>query len=148
MYNRLFLTLMVLVQALGISARNNVKVKVAEGILVGTDASGTKIFKGIPFAAPPIGDLRWREPQPVTAWKGERQAIDFGPNPMQEAIFGDMNFGTKSMSEDCLYLNVWTPAKTMKERLPVWLFPNRSAKSWWCLTLCKTPRGLALRPEA
>ena len=124
MYNRLFLTLMVLVQALGISAQNNVKVKVEEGILVGTDASGIKVFKGIPFAAPPIGDLRWREPQPVTAWKGERQAMDFGPNPMQEAIFGDMNFGTKSMSEDCLYLNVWTPAKTMKERLPVLIYFN------------------------
>ena len=115
---------MVLVQVLGISAQNNVKVKVEEGILVGTDASGIKIFKGIPFAAPPIGDLRWREPQPITVWKGERQAMDFGPNPMQEAIFGDMNFGTKSMSEDCLYLNVWTPAKTMKERLPVLIYFN------------------------
>lgn len=124
MYERFFMTLIVLLQALSISAQNNVKVKVAEGILVGTDASGIKIFKGIPFAAPPIGDLRWREPQPVAAWKGERLAKDFGPNPMQEPIFGDMNFGTKSMSEDCLYLNVWTPAKTMKERLPVLIYFN------------------------
>ena len=118
MNKRFFLSLASLFLALGLSSQNTVNVRVAEGTLAGTDSSGVKIFKGVPFAAPPVGNLRWREPQPVAAWQGVRKATQFGPNPMQEALFGDMNFGTKEMSEDCLYLNIWTPAKTMKEKLP------------------------------
>ena len=124
MNKRFFLSLASLFLALGLSSQNTVNVRVAEGTLAGTDSSGVKIFKGVPFAAPPVGNLRWREPQPVAAWQGVRKATQFGPNPMQEALFGDMNFGTKEMSEDCLYLNIWTPAKTMKEKLPVLIYFN------------------------
>ena len=100
------------------------QVKTAEGILEGKDLSGITVFKGVPFAAPPVGNLRWKAPQPVEKWEGVRKATEYGPNPMQEALFGDMNFGTKVNSEDCLYLNIWTPAKTMKEHLPVLIYFN------------------------
>ena len=100
------------------------QVKTAEGILEGKDLSGITIFKGVPFAAPPVGNLRWKAPQPVQKWEGVRKATEYGPNPMQEALFGDMNFGTKVNSEDCLYINIWTPAKTMKEHLPVLIYFN------------------------
>ena len=77
-----------------------------------------RAFLGIPFAAPPVGDLRWREPQPVAAWQGVRQATAFGARCMQGPIFDDMVF-RDAVSEDCLYLNVWTPARKHGERLPV-----------------------------
>ena len=99
---------------LSMSMMAQTQVKTAEGILEGKDLSGITIFKGVPFAAPPVGNLRWKAPQPVQKWEGVRKATEYGPNPMQEALFGDMNFGTKVNSEDCLYLNIWTPAKTMK----------------------------------
>ena len=109
---------------LSMSMMAQTQVKTAEGILEGKDLSGITIFKGVPFAAPPVGNLRWKAPQPVQKWKGVRKATEYGPNPMQEALFGDMNFGTKVNSEDCLYLNIWTPAKTMKEHLPVLIYFN------------------------
>jgi para-nitrobenzyl esterase len=100
------------------------RVKTANGIVEGTTDPGTGIraFKGIPFAAPPVGDLRWKEPQPVKSWEGARRADRFGPRAMQPPIFGDMNFRSDGMSEDCLYLNVWTPAKSDKDRLPVLVY--------------------------
>jgi para-nitrobenzyl esterase len=99
------------------------QVKVANGSLEGvTEKSGIRSFKGVPFAAPPVGDLRWREPQPSRNWQGVREADQFGPRAMQRAVFGDMNFRSNGMSEDCLYLNVWTPAKSNKERLPVLVY--------------------------
>ncbi|MBF9254049.1 carboxylesterase family protein [Pontibacter sp. 172403-2] len=97
--------------------------KTANGIVEGvTEKSGVKAFKGLPFAAPPVGDLRWQEPQPVKDWQGVRPAKQFGPRAMQQALFGDMNFRSDGMSEDCLYLNVWTPAKSEKEQLPVLVY--------------------------
>src|SRR5580700_1503073 len=92
----------------------------ANGIIEGTMDPGTGVrsFKGIPFAEPPVGDRRWREPQPVKNWAGVRPADRFGPRAMQPPIFGDMVFRSNGMSDDCLYLNVWTPAKSSKERLP------------------------------
>lgn len=74
------------------------------------------VYKGIPYAAPPVGDLRWRAPQPVKSWTGVRAANDFGPQCVGR------NFGfvpPAGISEDCLYLNVWTPAQVRGERLPV-----------------------------
>lgn len=100
------------------------RVKTSNGVVegAGRQASGVRIFRGIPFAQPPTGDLRWREPQPVKGWPGVRQAMKFGSRCTQQPIFGDMNFRSEGMSEDCLYLNVWTPAKSDKERLPVLVY--------------------------
>jgi para-nitrobenzyl esterase len=98
------------------------QVKTANGILQGVDESGIRTFKGIPFAAPPVNELRWREPQPVKNWQGVRMADKFGPRAMQRPVFGDMNFRSNGMSEDCLYLNVWTPARSGNERLPVLVY--------------------------
>lgn len=119
---KLFLSLAFLLPMMGTMAQT--QVKTTEGILEGKDLSGIKVFKGVPFAAPPVGNLRWKAPQPAKHWDGVREAKEYGPNPMQEPLFGDMNFGTKVNSEDCLYLNIWTPAKTMKEHLPVLIYFN------------------------
>ncbi len=83
-----------------------------------------RAFKGIPYAAPPVGSLRWQAPQPVVPWSGVRQATAFGPRAMQGRIFGDMVFHDQGPSEDCLYLNVWAPAKPAGDRLPVmvWIY--------------------------
>ena len=99
------------------------RVQTANGMLEGVNASGIKIFKGIPFARPPLGNLRWREPQPVENWAGVRKADKFGSRPMQiRASYSDMVFRSDSISEDCLYLNVWTPAKSPAARLPVLVY--------------------------
>jgi para-nitrobenzyl esterase len=98
-------------------------VKTANGVVAGvTEKSGIRAFRGIPFAAPPVGDLRWKPPQPVKDWEGVRRTDRFGPRALQRPIFGDMNFRSDGMSEDCLYLNVWTPAKSGDERLPVLVY--------------------------
>ena len=110
-----------------VTAQNNSKsaspvVTTANGAVKGmVEKTGVTIFKGIPFAAPPVGDGRWKEPQPVQNWKGILDGTQFGNNPMQYAVFGDMAFRSKGNSEDCLYLNVWTPS-TAKKRLPVLVY--------------------------
>ena len=77
-----------------------------------TTTAGIRVFAGIPFAAPPVRDLRWRPPQPAQAWKGVRAADRFANQCMQGRPFSDMKFRNAGVSEDCLYLNVWTPAVT------------------------------------
>jgi para-nitrobenzyl esterase len=86
--------------------------------------SRVRVFKGIPYSAPPVGSLRWKAPQPVTPWKETLKATEFGPRCMQARIFADMIFRDKGVSEDCLNLNVWTPVKSSKKRLPVmvWIY--------------------------
>ncbi|MCW1883526.1 carboxylesterase family protein [Luteolibacter flavescens] len=84
----------------------------------GTDAS-VRAFKGIPFAKPPVGELRWKAPQPAEAWDGVKKATTYAPGPIQESVLNLMLGAPTDFSEDCLYLNVWTPAKSAGERLPV-----------------------------
>ena len=101
------------------------RVKTANGMLESTAApkDGVRTFRGIPFAQPPVGDLRWREPQSVKNWTGTHKADQFGPRCMQRTSPGaDYWFRSNGMSEDCLYLNVWTPAKSGKEKLPVLVY--------------------------
>jgi para-nitrobenzyl esterase len=99
------------------------QVQVATGRLAGaTLASGIHSFKGIPYAAPPVGPRRWQAPQPAQPWKNVRPATQFGPRAMQLPLFGDMNFRSNGVSEDCLYLNVWTGAKAAGEKRPVLVY--------------------------
>jgi len=113
------------VLAAGTSARAN-KIPTKAGTVEGMASPDGKIqvFKGIPYAAPPVGNLRWREPQPVEHWDGVRKATEFGARCMQGRIFDDMVFRDSGPSEDCLYLNVWTPEAAAKAKLPVmvWIY--------------------------
>lgn len=108
-------------------------VTVENGEVQGLPAADPRItsFKGIPFAAPPTGDNRWRAPQPVSDWEGTLKAFDFAPVSMQaKTVIDDNNIYTREwavdpdlpMNEDCLYLNVWTPAKRTDEKLPVFVW--------------------------
>jgi para-nitrobenzyl esterase len=122
--NRLFIPAIMLVITLTAGALAQDRVKIANGMLEGVSdkSSGVRSFKGIPFGEPPLGDYRWKPPQPVKNWEGVRKADKFGPRCMQRPIFGDMGFRSNGMSEDCLYLNVWTPAKSDSEKLPVLVY--------------------------
>src|SRR5436309_782665 len=98
---------------------------VTGGKVDGVVTSGIASFKGIPFAAPPTGELRWKAPQPVKPWTGIKDASTWGPACIQDPMFPRL-FGAPMtvLSEDCLYLNVWTPAKTAGNKLPVmvWIY--------------------------
>lgn len=98
-------------------------VQVQGGLLEGTEEDGLHVFRGIPFAAPPVGELRWREPQPPAAWSGTRKADAFAAACAQGQVAADGSLG-ENISEDCLYLNVWSPAQSMDEKLPVlvWVY--------------------------
>ncbi len=84
--------------------------------------TGIQTYFGIPFAKPPVGDLRWKAPQPLDKWTVVKETKKFGPRPVQKIVFGDMNSRSDGLSEDCLYLNVWTPAKRTDKNLPVLLY--------------------------
>ncbi len=100
------------------------QVKTQYGVLEGFEDNGVKKFLGVPFAQAPVGELRWKAPQPVMAWDGIREAKQFGDDPMQLNIFGDMAFRGPGRSEDCLYLNIWTTAQTTADALPVLIYFN------------------------
>ena len=110
-------------------------VKTENGLVKGIPAADPRItaFKGIPFAAPPVGENRWKAPQPVENWEGVKECYTFAPIAMQGVPGSNPNdFYAKEfhvvqdipISEDCLYLNVWTPARTGEEKLPVmvWIY--------------------------
>jgi para-nitrobenzyl esterase len=103
---------------------SSLEVSTKLGKVAGKQEGDIRTFLGIPFAAPPVGPLRWREPMPAASWKGVRQATSFGPHCMQAPFFEDMIFRDPGPSEDCLTLNVWTPAKDKAAKLPVmvWIY--------------------------
>lgn len=114
---RLGLLLIIFFTSLTCMAQDLTKVEVEQGIVQGIRENNLVVFKGIPFAAPPVDDLRWKAPQPPSKWEGIKKAHKYAPSPYQPGENPDM-------SEDCLYLNIWSPAKTKEENLPVmvWIY--------------------------
>jgi para-nitrobenzyl esterase len=102
------------------------RVQTPSGVLEGVISADDKVrtFKGIPYAAPPVGPLRWKEPQPARQWQGVRPASEYGARCMQGSIYSDMIFHDDGPSEDCLYLNLWMPAHPTTRKLPVmvWIY--------------------------
>jgi para-nitrobenzyl esterase len=101
---------------------DSLTVKTEQGKVKGKTINNGKVraFLGLPYAAPPVGDLRWKAPQPAAKWKGERDATNFGAHCAQGRVFEDMIFQDAAPSEDCLFLNVYAPADaTDKSKLPV-----------------------------
>ena len=107
-------------------AQVSLQVKTDAGVVEGELTTDQKVvaFKGIPYAAPPVGDLRWRAPQPVAKWTGVRAAKEFGYHCVQTGGYSDMLFHDPGPSEDCLTLNVWAPAGAKRGSLPVmvWIY--------------------------
>ncbi len=107
-------------------------IRIENGLIAGffNVNTGVTAYKGIPFAEPPIGPLRWKAPQPAGKWKGIRNCLAFGPSPMQPKPVSFFMIGPEfvvpkqPLSEDCLYLNVWTAARSAAERRPVlvWIY--------------------------
>ncbi|HZK64488.1 MAG TPA: carboxylesterase family protein [Puia sp.] len=107
-------------------------IRIGSGLISGVyqEHTGVTVYKGIPFAAPPVGALRWKAPQPSATWNGVIICDRFGPSPMQPKPISFLMIGPEfvvpqePLSEDCLYLNVWTGAKSSKEKRPVmvWIY--------------------------
>ena len=112
------LTFFIVVTPKFLVAQKPTPIKLEDGILQGIYENGLTVYKGIPFAAPPVGNLRWKAPQPAAKWDGILMADKFGPGAMQ-----GIN-PPSGKSEDCLYLNIWSPAKSPKEKVPVlvWIY--------------------------
>ena len=117
------LLLVVLSATSAITLAQSPQIPTESGAISGVRASGLSVYKGVPFAAPPVGDLRWRPPVHVAPWTGTRKADAFAPACMQVGVSMPGETPPK-VSEDCLYLNIWTPAKTAHEHLPVivWIY--------------------------
>lgn len=123
----LVMTLMHLSPKNAVSQANDafsVQTTIENGIIEGSYDTKTEIQKyfGIPYAQPPVNELRWKAPQPLNNWEGIKKTKAFGPRAMQAPIFGDMSFRSDGISEDCLYLNVWTPAQENQQDLPVLVY--------------------------
>lgn len=110
-------SLMALFAVLTASAQTPSPAKTEYGMVQGVSEKDLTVYRGIPYAAPPLGDLRWKAPQPPAKWEGVRDASQFASDPYQ-------GNGKGKVSEDCLYLNIWSPAKTPGEKLPVlvWIY--------------------------
>jgi para-nitrobenzyl esterase len=107
-------------------AGDNLKVKTDKGKVQGKLSTDGQVreFLGVPYAAPPVGPLRWKPPQPSAKWSGVKDTTDFGFRCMQPNIYDDMHFRDPGPSEDCLSLNIWTSAKDKHAKLPVmvWIY--------------------------
>jgi len=121
--------LAVVAASLALSIRDTKPVKTASGLISGVEGRNpaVTVFKGIPFAAPPIGPLRWRAPTPSASWPGVRKADAFSPSCVQTIVTEKKPWTYEFMahgevSEDCLYLNVWTPAAAAGARRPVFVY--------------------------
>ncbi len=130
--NRVFLILWVAIMlTCGGSAWSQVSctdpVETSSGLVRGTSdtETGTCVWRGIPYAAPPVGELRWKSPQPHPFWSGVRDATEFGARCMQKDVKGAMKLVTPDpsgkMSEDCLFMNIWRPAKSGRFPVMVWI---------------------------
>ena len=111
----------------GFSQSNNfmpVQTSTVNGVIEGNYnvTNGVSTYFGIPFAKPPVGELRWKAPVPAENWSGVKMTKKFSARPVQGLVFGDMNSWSDGVSEDCLYLNVWTPAKRNSKNLPVLVY--------------------------
>jgi para-nitrobenzyl esterase len=120
-------SLLCLINFSGLAQSNNimaVQATIENGVIEGNydTKTGIQTYFGIPFAKPPVGELRWKAPQALDNWSGVKETKKFGPRPVQPIVFGDMNSRSNGLSEDCLYLNVWTPAKRNTKDLPVLLY--------------------------
>jgi para-nitrobenzyl esterase len=120
------IAVVVFAMLLGTGPRAADPVRTESGFVEGTTSADGKvrIFKGIPFAAPPVGDLRWKAPQPAAQWTGVKRATEFGARCMQGNNLGDAELRDAGPSEDCLYLNVWTPEPSPQAPFPVmvWIY--------------------------
>lgn len=117
----------ILLMAGGATAQS--RVRTVEGVLLGTDhdATGVRMYRGIPYAAPPVGEWRWRAPRPARRWRGLRKAQRFGAACIQRVAGSRLPWSREFMvqeeiSEDCLFLNVWTGAESASERRPVLVY--------------------------
>src|SRR5215467_9034806 len=130
---RIILILIITLSAVPATLRAvNDPIRVEQGQLSGTTGKNpeVRVYKGIPFAAPPVGDLRWKPPQPAASWTGDRSAENFAASCQQTIVPGGFGPWTQEyvasgeVSEDCLYLNVWTSARKKDDRLPVlvWIY--------------------------
>ncbi|MFD2522572.1 carboxylesterase/lipase family protein [Emticicia soli] len=122
-----FVSLFLLSNMIANAQGNNsfaVQTTIENGVIEGNydTKSGIQTYFGVPFAKPPVGNLRWKAPQPLENWKGVKETKKFSARPMQTVVFGDMNSRSEGVSEDCLYLNVWTPAKRNTKDLPVLVY--------------------------
>ncbi len=120
--------LLICLAALALAAGSPAMAEIATAKVTGGEISGTVVdgiseFKGIPFAAPPVGALRWKAPRPVRPWSGVRRTVNFGTACMQTGGGGGAGPGIP-YGEDCLFIDVWSPAKSAGERLPViaWIY--------------------------
>jgi para-nitrobenzyl esterase len=120
------LLLVVVPATSAITLAQSPKALTESGAISGLRESGLSVYKGVPFAAPPIGDLRWRPPAPVALWTGTRKTDGFAPACMQTGV-SMRGEAPPTVNEDCLYLNIWTPAKSVHEHLPVlvWIYGGR-----------------------
>ncbi len=124
----IYLFALIIFNNLELSAQNvnsfSVQTKIENGLIEGNynTHTGIQTYFGIPFAKPPVGELRWKAPQPLANWTGVKETKKFGPRPMQTMVFGDMDSRSNGVSEDCLYLNVWTPTTRNNKNLPVLVY--------------------------